>query len=88
MDLKISKKHSRGARREDVCHCPAARAFKDAGFENVEVEGDFVTFGAEDGAVNSHPLPGTLRKAITDYDDGQSFRLGTYRIAGLRKPKK
>lgn len=92
MDITINKKHAHYARRENLTSCPAARAFRCAGFKGVEVDGDYVEFITKtendgDDTV-SYALPKTLRDAIRDFDSGKPFRLGTYRIAGLRKPVK
>lgn len=92
MDLVISKKHTNRASRGNGLHCPAARAFKEAGFKGVNVNGGeigeyYVFFDTESGR-KEHKLPLTLIKAIEKFDDGEPFKIGTYRIAGLERPTK
>lgn len=82
MDLTISKKHSHYARRGQNKSCPAARAFKSAGFKTVDVAYGSATLDGE-----YYELPATLENAIRSFDDGEQFRHGTYRIAGVKRPK-
>ena len=85
MDLIIKQKHIKGSIRRNPAKCPAAKAFKDAGFKGVQVNRHEVVY---DGGSYSHNLPLTLRKAIDMFDRGGKFKIGTYRIAGLENPSK
>jgi len=82
MDLVISAKHSSRASRSDGSRCPTYRALRDAGFEDIYVGSSRVSFNGKE-----YKLPKTLTKAISDFDSGEAFALGTYRIAGLELPK-
>lgn len=82
MDLTITKKHTRYARRQQSNHCPTARAFRDVGFKTVSVGNETVMLNWE-----VYDLPETLKKAIDEFDSGKPFRSGTYRIAGVERPK-
>jgi hypothetical protein len=88
MDLKIDKSHTRGSRRNDTCYCPTGIAFKRAGFEDVRV---YQTSGCvRDPKTNclvEFPLPTKLISAIIDFDQGKPFKIGTYRIKGLKRPR-
>ena len=79
----IKQKHIKGSRRRNATKCPAAKAFKDAGFKEAQVNRYEVIYDGD-----SHNLPLTLRKAIDTFDRGGKFKIGTYRIAGLENPNK
>ena len=87
MDLVISKSHTSRASRDNALRCPAARAFKAAGFEHVRVDGFYMHY-VDNGKYKKAELPGTLFDAIAKFDNGGEFKIGTYRIAGLKRPVK
>lgn len=83
MDLVISSKHSSYARRGNTESCPAARALKAAGFKHVSVD-----HTGADIEGKYYKFPKGLSNAISAYDSGEAFKLGTYRIVGLKAPVK
>lgn len=87
MDLVISKAHTSRATRDNAIRCPAARAFKAAGFEAVRVDGINMYYVVND-KYKKVKLPGTLSDAIAKFDNGGEFKIGTFRIAGLKRPVK
>jgi hypothetical protein len=81
MDLVISKKHTAYARRSAAFSCPVAKALRELGFKAVAVEGPGAMVDDQ-----YYPFPSRLRAAIFSYDGGATFKCGTYRIPGLKKP--
>lgn len=88
MDLTINRAHARLGERGKMESCPTAVALSCAGFSVKAVWGDMV--GVKDGENSTgwYDLPATLQKAIEAYDEGAPFKVGTYRIKGLKRPKK
>lgn len=83
MNLRISKKHARGATRDGSTNCPVARALIDVDFTdlngNVSVDVNMV--------VGPRVLipSAKLRRAIFDWDRGKKFKLGVYRLSEAKK---
>lgn len=88
MDLVIKPKHVRGSTRESASKCPTVRALRDVGFKSVSVPYiDELIIDQHTKNSKCVTLPNTLVKAIVAFDEGGKFKAGTYRIAGLKKPK-
>lgn len=82
MDLTITRKHSYRAGRMDVNDCPTVRALEDVGIQGAEVHNHIIKVDGK-----KYKIPRPLAKAIVRWDEGKSFNYGTYRIAGLKRPK-
>jgi hypothetical protein len=87
MDLRINRAHARLGERGEAESCPTAVALNCIGFGRVEVDGEQAIIFSEDGEREYFDLPNTLQKAIEKYDNGKPFKVGTYRIKGLPRPK-
>lgn len=90
MDLTINRAHARLGLRRRTGSCPTALALKELGFENVYVDGDIIRIDrspSDDGCLY-YDIPNTLNNAIEEYDNGKPFKVGTYRIKGLKRPRK
>lgn len=91
MDLTINRAHARLGKRNRLMKHPVALALKAEGFVGVRVWNDMVEFrepGQPRFGSRFAFLPKSLQKTIVDHDNGKPFKVGTYRIAGLRRPKK
>lgn len=87
MDLRINRAHARLGHRSNGESCPTAVALRCAGFTEIYVGNTTIKIG---DWVNqrSFNIPRGLRNAIANFDEGKPFKVGTYRISGLKRPRR
>lgn len=88
MDVKIKRRHAENGDRNSAHSCPTALALLESGFKTVEVSG-IVCVDIDNQKGHAHgQISRKLSAAIVAFDEGGAFPPGTYRIPGLKRPKK
>lgn len=97
MDLIINRRHVAQGSPNTSDGCPAALALRSVGFldakvttvpAQIRVATDNTQCGGPGIKWEVFTMPKSLRDVINRYDGGGLFKVGAYRIIGLRRPNK